>query len=189
MTSDYKGLADGAKRVMRIENGWHDLVFGKPAERVALGAGFSPPSAEIIEVIAAKVGLPGDNAFKDVRRLVQCTAIALGVADGAAPLANACLSSLAHDLLAELMARAFREAIRDVLEPVRSEVRSIPAHERGPEGARARQLHSDLVAAGQSTHELEMPEREPDKPEALKPAVRERMASQRETREREADEW
>ena len=190
VTSDYEGLADGAKRVMGVENGWHDLVFGKPAERAALGAGFSPPSAEMIGVIAAKVGLPGDNAFKDVRRLVQCTGIARGVAGGAAPLANACLSSLAHDLRAELMARAFREAIRDVLEPVRSEVRPIPARERGPEGARARQLHSDLVAAQpqQRAHPLEMPEREADEPEVREPEVRKRRASQRETGEREADE-
>jgi hypothetical protein len=173
VTSDYQGLADGAKWVLGVENGWHDLVFGKPAERVALGAGFSPPSAEMIGVIAAKVGLPGDNAFKDVRRLLQCTGIALGLASDAAALANACLRSLAHDLLAHLMAMAFREAIREVLEPVRSEVRPIPARERGPEGARARQLHSDLVAAEprQRAHELEMRERE----------TRERQADERDS--------
>ncbi len=162
MTSDYQSLADGAKWVMGVENGWHDLVLGKPAERVALGAGFSPPSAEMMGVIAAKVALPGDNAFKDVRRLVQCTGIVLGVASGVAPLANACMKSLAHDLLAELMARAFREAIGHVLEPVRSVERPIPTREIGPEGARAQRLHSELGAAEprQRAHESEMQERE-----------------------------
>ncbi len=157
---DYQSIADGAKWVAGVENGWHDLVLGKPAERVALGAGFSLPSAEMMGVIAAKIGLPGDNAFKDVRRLVQCTGIVLGVASGAAPLANACIKSLAHDLLAELMAKAFREAIGHVLEPVCSVECPIPAHEIELEGARAQQLHSDLVAAEfrQKAHELEMQE-------------------------------
>ncbi|MGH3700639.1 MAG: hypothetical protein ACRDQY_14440 [Pseudonocardiaceae bacterium] len=162
VTPDYQGLADGAKWITGVETGWHDLVLGKPAERVALGAGFSPASADVMGVIAAKIVLPGDNTFKDVRRLVQFAGIALGVASGAAPLANACISSLAHDLLAELTAKAFREAIAHVLEPVRSVERPIPAREMEPEGARARQLHSDLVAAEprQRAHELESRERE-----------------------------
>jgi len=165
---DDVSLADGAKRVMGVENGWHDLVFGRPAERVALGSGFAPPSAEMIGVIAAKVGLSGDNAFKDVRRLLPYTAIARGGAGGAVSLAKACLSSLAHDLLAGLMASALREAIRDALEPVRSEVRPIPTWARGPAGRRARQLHSDLVAAEprQRTLKLEMRERQADEPQA-----------------------
>ncbi len=165
VTPDYRGLADSAKRVKDVENGYHDLVLGKPVERIALGTGFSPECADMMGVIAAKVGLPGDGLFKGVRRLLQYTGIALGVASGAAPFANACVSSLAHDLVAEATAKAFRKAISHVLAPVRSVVRPIPVNELGPDGARARQFHSDLVAAipRQRAHELKMRKRETQK--------------------------
>ena len=155
VTPDYRGLADGVNWVKGVEGGWHDLVLGKPAERVALGAGFSPASADVMEEIAAKVRLPGDSLFRSVRRTLQYTGIALGAVSGAAPLANACVSSLAHDLLAEATAKAFRQAISRVLAPVRREIRPIPANELGPDGARAEQLRSHLAAAAPRlrTHE------------------------------------
>lgn len=150
------GPADGAKWVMDVENGWHDLVLGKPAELVALGAGFSPASTSVIGMIAAKVGLPGDDLFKSVCRLLQYTGIPLGVVSGATLIVKACISSLAHDLLAEAIAKEFRNAIGHVLPPVRSVVRPIPITELGPDGARARQFHSDLLAAipRQRAHEV-----------------------------------
>ncbi len=155
--SDYRGLADGAKCVKGVEDGWHDLILGTPAERIALGAGFSPASADVMEAIAEKVRLPGDDLFKGVRRLLQYTGIVLGAVSGTAPLANACVSSLAHDLLAEATAKALRQAVGHVLAPVRSVERPLPATELGPEGARTGQFHSDLVAAAprQRTHERE----------------------------------
>lgn len=155
ITSDYRGLADCAKWVTGIGNSWHDLVLGKPAERIALGAGFSPPSAHMMETIATKVSLPGDNLIKGVRRFFQYTGIVLGTVTGAAPLANACISSLAHDLVAEATAKAFHEAIGHALAPGRSVERPIPGAELGPGGERAQQFYRDLVAAAsqQRAHE------------------------------------
>lgn len=171
VTPDYRGFADAAEWVRGVASGWHDLVLGKPANDVALGAGFPAAPADVLGVIAAKVGLPGDSLFKDARRVFQYTGFALGVVSGAAPLANACLSSLAHDLLAEAAAKAFRVAIGDVLTP--EEVRPIPADQLGPDGARARQFHSDLVAAEsrQKAHELAMRQGVAEAAEDKRPSV------------------
>lgn len=62
---DYQVLADCAGWAKGVDTSWHDLVLVEPAQRVALGAGFPSASADVIGLIAGKVALPGDNAFKD----------------------------------------------------------------------------------------------------------------------------
>jgi len=99
VTPDYRGLADAAKLVKDFQSGWHDLVLGKPVEFFALEAGFSTPSAELLGDIAAKIALSGDGIFIGARLLVQFTGIVLGTVSGVPLLANACVSSLTHDLL------------------------------------------------------------------------------------------
>jgi hypothetical protein len=157
ITPDYQGLAEGAKWIKGVEDSWHDLVLGKPAERVALGTGFSPASAHVIKTIMKEISLPCDGLFKGGRRLLQYTGIVLGAVSGTALLTNACVSSLAQDLLAETTARALRKAIVHVLVPVRSAERPTPASEPGPDGAQARPRQQD---------ETRSPRRGPSQPRA-----------------------
>lgn len=78
-----------------------------------------------------------------------------GVVSGAAPIANACFSSLAHDLLVEATAKAFRAAIDQALPPTSDTRVQQSRDEKVSHDAQAPQFNSYPFAAGQSRDHLE----------------------------------
>lgn len=105
-----ENVADLAERISGLRDQFHELVLGKPVQYL----GGPPPLANI----AAELVLPGDTFFLGLKRVMQIGGILVGFLSGQPLLVNACVKSLAHDVLVTAVSRGISALLSNDLEPM-----------------------------------------------------------------------
>jgi hypothetical protein len=116
ITPDYDAAASFAEGLSDVQNQWHYLALRKPVESAGYQMNLDSASVEVIAGIAAEFTLPGDTSIKNIKRIVQFTCIAVGVASGQPLLANAGFKSLLHDFVIEAAAKALKHTFTNTAE-------------------------------------------------------------------------
>jgi hypothetical protein len=116
ITPDYDGAASFAEGLSDVQHQWHYLALGKPVESAGYQMNLEAASVEVFAGIAAEFALPGDTSIKNIKRIVQFTCIAVGVASGQPLLANAGFKSLLHDFVIEAAAKALKHTFTNTAE-------------------------------------------------------------------------
>ncbi len=130
-------MASVADRISDVHDQWHDLILGKPVQYVA---GQTP-----LTDIATELPLLGDTWFAGIKRLVQISGILFGLTSGQPLLVNACLKSLAHDVLLKVVSKEIGYLLTDTLEPAGSRERDLGTPKAKDERARQTTQLTELL--------------------------------------------
>lgn len=104
-------VASVADVVGGLKEQWHDIALGEPIHK--LGAQLGLPNLGDAAGLVRLTPLPGDTSFKFGKRLVQYTGIVIGVMAGQPLLANACMKSLAHDVVIKAVSETIGHFLKD----------------------------------------------------------------------------
>jgi hypothetical protein len=107
-----KNVAAATEQLSSLRDQWHNLVLGEPVQSIGTWVNLDSASVDVLTGIATELPLPGDPLIKDIKRLLQCAGIIIGVVAGHPLLVNACVKSLVHDLIFQ----AVRDVIQDAIE-------------------------------------------------------------------------
>src|ERR1019366_4157681 len=103
-------LVKNAQALVKLENEIHEVVIGRPIERLISGLGL--PGSSLMGSIIQQAPIDFiDQSLGAVRLGIEIGGISVGIMTGNLVLAYACLKALIHDLVHRMLVSAIKDSI------------------------------------------------------------------------------